>query len=602
MKKSTYLLLAAVLIAFLIFFYQKSKIKEKAKEPAKEAVEPAKEVALEPKVPKVEVKDIVRYTPSGGVFYANFTDLNGVYEKVEVTNFFKRFIELKIFDKFRKDIEEFNKTSSLEISFDNILKIIGKDLFVSVYYDEEEKRPELLFSTVMDSSMSLFAKIFTYLIQKIQAKNKDTEVGVETYNDIDINYILDKKTNEKFYYMVIDNLGHFSSDSGYMKKIIDLVQGKSAESLEKYPKYMKAEKSFRENRFLSVFFDFQAFKFSQEILVNELGQAKQNVEKGLEFLDNFASFYGDAIVKEGIDMAGSIDVIDDASQEYIAYLNEVFKAPGKSDFSEVIKGAPLFYASYSGISFSRYYAYEKEMAKDAPNNFIGSLEEGFRSLTGMAVDDDIIPLFGDEIAYASTGIDMKSSFMPIPKLFAVVKLKDSNQFASVYDKVNDAIVASDRTLTVKGEEYSGYRYKFLMTPMGIFPGHGIVADYYMIFSNPPSFLEIVDNMSSEDGSYFSKEEQKKMSGFLFDDYHFFSYANINVILQLVPDLFDRYSPTLQGSMTNEKRKEFLKMYNDEILPLVDVMKTMKYIVWNGYYDKDKRQFLFKSHNSMSDID
>jgi hypothetical protein len=603
MKKISYIILSVILIALLIFFYQKT-LKDKLK-----SVKHDKDIAkvegvtgeAETPIEEIRVKEIVKSIPADGVLYINFRDLKSVYESIDETNFFVKFTGLKIFEKLREDIKKFNSESTFDLSFDNILKILGNDLFISFYY-EHEIQPEILISTALDGSVSYVAKIAAFFMQKKADEDEIFEYGTETYGGIDISYITDKEKKESFYYLIIEELAHFSSSLDLMKNVVDIeIEANNLNNLSASPKYMEAAKNFRDNNFFNFFFDFQSLSSIQEILVNEYGAQNPNLNKTIPAIENYNYMYADAIVDKGVDLVANVYLKDDASSEHLTYLNELHGTPKKSGFSKIVKEAPLFFASYNEISIAEYYDYIKKTFQDTPNMF-DSFEEGFKNLTGMYLTDDIIPLLDDEVVYMGTGVNVESSFIPFPDMFIGVRLKDADRFAIVYEKVNESLAKPDNNLRLKEDEYNGYKYKYALTPFGILPGHGIVSDYYVIFSSPSSFTKIVDELNSDTESYFEREEQKStMDEFLYSDYHYYSYLDSSLIVQLIPDLFDKYSMLIQGSMTNEERRDFLKTYNDEILPFLETLKAFEHFTWSGYYDEDKSQFSFKSHYLMKDI-
>ncbi|MFC1854965.1 hypothetical protein ACFL2A_00295 [Thermodesulfobacteriota bacterium] len=606
MKKTLLIITTVAAIALLLFFYQKS-LEEKSAPGKAGEVEPDKLSDEEKeKVTKVALGEglLSESIPDGGVFYANFIDLKSTHKIVEQTNFFKEFIALKVFADFKKDIEKFNKKSTFDISFENILKIIGNDIYFSIYMDPEVKGTEVLISTQVDDAVSYIAKVLNFLIQSAQAENKDTEVGKETYSDIDINYIRNKTDKESLYYIIMDNNAHISNNISLIKNAIDLVQDNKQNSLKLSKRYNKARNNFRDKHFFSMYYAIDSLKNIDALTATKPAGKANNLDQLIYYAENYDYMYMDAIVKDGIDILAGANLKEDARKDYLEALSTTHGMAGKSEYSGNVKASPLFFASYNAISFEKYYADMKKQEEMASGiTTIASIEQSFTNFTKLSLSDDVIPLFSDEMFYLGTTIDSESSpLMPIPNIFIGIKLKDVASFENVFNTVNNRILEQKNGMPLKVEEYNGARVAYMITPFGLIPGHAITNNYYIMFSTLKGFQELIDNTQTDKVSYFGEKSNPDIKKYVYDDYHYFSYFDVRAFIQQIPDLYDKYSATLQSSQSNEKRRETLKEYNEKVLPLIQTLHAFNKIYSSGYYDKEKNGFVFKSQFTMNDIE
>jgi hypothetical protein len=593
-KKTTYLILAVILIAALLFLYKSTQ---------KEALDHDKAVK-EAVEAEEKVRAIEKAIPDGGIMYANLIDMKGVYDDISKTNFYKKFTALKVFDSLKAEVEKFNKEQVFDLSFENTLKLIGNDFFVSLYFKEGSEKPVVLITTVLDDSVSYLNKMFDFFTDITQTKEQDDRTGKETYNGVDINYAVDKGTGKRFYYLIIDNIAHFATSLDIMKNVVDLSQDKKKNSLSKSETYAKVKTKFRPGNFSNMYFDIKSLvgnirkMFDKQV---KTSPQQLGVEQTFEQFASYDALYMDAVVDKGVDMSMTITMREGATGDYIKFLDSMHGDPKVDSFSDLIKTSPLFYASYNSISIPEYYNNMNTLYKNFPENPMKAFEDGVKETLGLSVTDELLPLFGDEIFYACTGINTTATFFPVPDFFIGVKITDVNKFNEVLGKVNDAIVKASPNISMKEDEYNGNRYSYAFTPYGIAPGHGIAGDYYVIFASSSAFTGIVDTLGSDAVSYFKSDKFKPLKKHVHGNYHYFSYMDSKQFFQLIPGLFDQYSPLLQGSMTNEQRREFLTIYNDQALPLIETLKVSDRSVSTGYYDKDKKQFVFKGIWKVEDI-
>lgn len=623
-KKTIQVIIALVGISLALFLYQKSVEQGEEREPVKQEVadlvEPAaepdeKEAAAEEEPeerakPAEEEKVIVRKmtlpesVPDGGIAYLNFIDLKETYDaNIKNTNFIDRFINLKVFDKLRADIEAFNKKSTFAVSIENTLKIIGADLLLSIYFQENSDEPSFLISTDLDDSESYAVKVLDFFIQVAINESANSAITKETYKGYDINHIHDKSANEDIYYIIIDKRAHLSSDLGVMKRVIDISAGDSDNSLSAAPYYVAAKENFRDTNFFNIFIDISVFVNLQEAMKKRYGE-RENISTAFKGAESYKYIYADAVVSKGIDFAAGIELNGNNSADYIKFLDELHTPPAKSAFLKNIKQSLFWYGSYSGVSISRYYEFLQSESRKMPGNSVGSFETDFKEGTSLSFADDVISQFDNELVYGFNGFDTSTPMFPIPKLFLGFKLHSADGFQSVYDTLNESLEAAiqNQGMSIKYEDHKGYKLSSVPTPFGILPGHSIISDYYLIYSVPSGIKDIIDGIESNEEPFFDRDDQKVLSEYLYNDYHYFSYFDSKSFLQQVPDLFDRYSNIMQGGMTKEKRREFLKKYNEELLPLLETFKVFKKFASTGYYEKKDKRFLFKAHYAMQDID
>jgi len=279
----------------------------------------------------------------------------------------------------------------------------------------------------------------------------------------------------------------------------------------------------------------------------------------------------------------------------------------------------LAYGADCGMSFTDYYNYlMDEFAKvqaltPAPPNMPPgqkqptpreSFEQGFKMTTSLSFSDDVLTQLGDEFVYGFNGFDTSTPMFPIPKIFFGFKVKDADAFQKILDTINGSLQAmmKGQGMGLKHEEYNGYKLSSAPTPFGVLPGHGLVDDFYLIYSVPSSLMSIIDEIGSKDKPFFSTDDQKVFTEYLDSEYHGFIYFDSKKFLQTIPDLFDRYSNILQGQMSSDKRKESLRKYNEEVLPLIETLKVFDRGASTVSYDEKNKKFFIKSYFLMKDIE
>ncbi len=597
-------------------------------------------VAFSADVARAGQDDIIDHVPANGLFYFRFTDLKGVHKKLEPTNFYKNFIALKIFDEMNALIEKMNQGLTFKISIENFLKVYGTDMIVSAYIDkpEEGKRlqePKILLSTALDGSSAVtnFPKVIENFIYTMDSfgkgnskgkgnfapKQDKTKIDTETYNDINIYHVYSNESQKKkggAYYLVIDNVFHMSSSVDLAKEIIDIAQETKGTPLSKSETYKKVSGKFRKGNFASLFLD--TLWMTADIEKSFKVQFGANAFSDLSAYD---IIYFDAIINDGIDSAGATILKDDKSNKAVKLIQSVYQTPGQSDFNKNVKKQPLLFGSAVGISFKQLYGKMKEESSlnQLGFNLIDSIEKEFTKFSDMSLEKDVISfLTGDLAIYFASDLDTSSPFIPMPKVFIGIKVNDKEKFSKVYDKLTKSI-GDQLTKSMGGamgtppgapvgamemiteEEYKGYKFKYMMSPLGISPGHALIDDYYYIYTGPSMIKEVIDDLKSSSNPFGEAESLKKGKSIIHSDYNSYSFLDFNALLDLVPELYGKYAMMLQGSMSKSKREEFTKVYNEMVLPFIKTFKAVKYSVSSKYYDKEKNTIFFKGYTATEDI-
>jgi hypothetical protein len=561
-------------------------------------------------------RELSKAIPAGGLIYMNWIDLKGVHEgHVKPSNSYNKFTSLlsKMYEELKMMSPAMSainggsdKPFSLEdsINLESILKLFGYNFFVSVYQLEGKKEPDMILSISLKDP-TYIKQISDYIEKEANKINNKTgddykklPISKETYKDHEIEYIeVNKRKHSNLYFLMIDRIAHFSADIDLIKKIVDISKGDSDDSIANFEGYKKIDESRSDERLFTVFFDFTVLaKMLPEVQnPNPNDAVTAELYKGLK---SYRYLYGDMTVNDGLDVEAELTFKDDESSEYMKQLDRLFSAPGKSSFINMIKSAPISFTPYIGISIKEYYDL---YVRSGPPGTYAALEQSFNEFTKMSLYDQVLPMLDDEAVILFNGIDTSSPFMPLPKLLIGFKLKQEDEFHKVYENINTSLHNPQKNMMVMSEEYGGSKFSYTMIPPGIILGHGIISDYYAIFLAPSTFKDIVDGSNAKDGAFSKNEEYAELSKHLYKDYHYLSYVDTKLFLDQLPVLYEKYSGLLMGKM-GEKEKDMISItVNNYVLPLIDTMTVMNRGISSGYYDKEKKRFLLKTHYSFKDI-
>lgn len=439
------------------------------------------------KVPQVKGETLLTYVP---VKIANKKPLIGVlgvnnfkqiYNKITKTNFYKTISS-------KEGIEQDNNKDFKNIK-NKILNLLG-DKFILAAYKSDKEYPEW------------------YIISKIKGMKKTKNILSdfsreklilkERYKNLEI-----KGFKDYFYWVVFDNLLIAGKSRENIKNIID-IKNKSSRIKNFNIMYPWVERKM--NKLADGF----VFSSNRKILglMQEISGKRLTNKK---VLSDLKPTYSEFFLGKGIMVKSYIKSEEKEAVELTNNIDNVFIdiVPQKPLLAVINKNADIE-SWWKRASDSEYF------------NLFNKRE--------ISLEDDVIPLLGDEVGYVLSGPEIQKGKMPLPNGLVFGEVENSDAQTELIDKLKKFV-----GLKIKDERYRGVEYSY--TEISLFFGEKIQVciipleykgKHYVAIAKSKDFANNTINLSKGRGKNITQNPYwSEIKNYLPEKFSVFSLTDIN---------------------------------------------------------------------------
>ncbi len=260
-----------------------------------------------------------------------------------------------------------------------------------------------------------------------------------------------------------------------------------------------------------------------------------------------------------------------------------------SQTNKTIKFVPEAVLGYQWSNCFDLNYYWKELKKEMEQTDEAQARvNDLQAKIGLSIEDDILPVFGDEIGGYLSDIQV-GGFFPIPKFVFFIEIKNKGKAEQLLSKLKDQPMAM-----LQQEDYNGVEMKYLALPFGedIQPGYCFLGDYLMISSSRQLLKSSVDASGNAAKSLLASPAFKKVNYGLTDKSRSVQFVRVGAIVEKIKGVVgwtsdwvsaqERKAQAFQvgSTMPLEEVKNNIIVRSKELEEMSDRIIVLEDEVWN----------------------
>ncbi|NQT83872.1 DUF3352 domain-containing protein [bacterium] len=477
-------------------------------------------------------ESLARLVPQDAAYFDTSVGLDEIWASVVKSNFWKQLTSLRFWDEtgVTAGLEEFatgfSEEIGAELSTENIMSLLGKEVAVAVYATPGET-PGISGYLLCRGNPKSVAEDF---VQKTfgAMKRAAEEAGEDAFKDsvykgTKITSIKSDEIPVEIEYGFVGDV--FALGVGttppQLKKIVDLAGG-TGDSLADDPNFKKvvAASKMTTGRYAGTFY----------VDLPKVGQLFSALE-GAVPMPMAAGFSG---MKESLSMPIVIGGTGYIDRGEVVRLVSLPTGETSDKLIELSLGTPpaagttINYVPASTLAYAAANStpdwekmwpllleqWEKQGAAPAMNMILGQIEGAL----GIKTAEDVIPWVGNEFAVLFADIDTKAGF-PYPKFALMVKIKDKPKAKAFLQKFGAIIKELSEETGFKFEKslHQGYSLNSVTImmpipmPISLTPCYGVVDDFLIVASSADLVKEMIDTSKGSGKSLASDPTFKALN-------------------------------------------------------------------------------------------
>lgn len=326
--------------------------------------------------------------------------------------------------------------------------------------------------------------------------SKEWDSSVRRYKNVGITSVKLKNSGVTIFYVHMDDLLAVSVDERVLHQVIDVVKTRTG-SIRQDQLYILTAAHFYNTSSGEFMFDMPRAKvflqrYWQSLFEQESGDDKSltqaKIEQAVTGLNGINAVGGSFLAGKPLRVKW-VMLFDPATSG--RELNRLNGCAGMDNptINMVPQDAIAYYWT-NCFDFSAQYERLKEHKQPISGQPV-VVEPPFAELErawGLNVEDDILPILGNEIGWFMQGIDV-GGFFPIPKFTIFLKVKDPKAADTILRK----IVTTPLTL-VQNEDYHNIRINFVTVPLmnSFKPSYAFVGGYLIVATSDKLLKQSID--------------------------------------------------------------------------------------------------------------
>jgi uncharacterized protein DUF3352 len=236
--------------------------------------------------------------------------------------------------------------------------------------------------------------------------------------------------------------------------------------------------------------------------------------------------------------------------------------PGENKTLKLLPSDTLFYYWTNTLNLPLLWELYSSSATQQQPEALDILRHELRDSAGVELEE-LLDMIGNEFALIVEDVDSKG--IPLPKITAVVQLKEPEKFLKVFN-----ILLENADIPVSLNQYQGQN----ITYWGVAPQGGLqpaftLIDDYLYISNSTNFVkQIVDLRTDSSNNLLNNDSMKEVGGDLLKKNNSATYIHIAKLADSLKDLatWAGAMAVLQGP---EVARDSTIIINRIVLPLLD---------------------------------
>jgi len=417
----------------------------------------------------VTIQDtLIKAVPEDAVVCATLGDIQAVWKSVSSSNAWQKIKGLKVWENadFSPGLEEFKaefkENMGFDLSADNIMALIGKELTLALSGDPQTMQFNLI---VMARPGDLIkAKgIVENFTKKVNDAGEDFSFKESKYSGASL-WSLTPKEAEAM--MPIQARYGFAKETFVfgigmgkvdLEKIVDLLdgKGKSITAGSKFSKIM-GHATAGQGSFSNAFF-IDVAKLKE--LVKTIPVADPDAQTFIKAIEN-------AMGQTDV-MAGTIQISKGVKAKFASILTDTavnkLAATLKTDPGLQVSGQHLKYVPKDAIVYfggkipggatQQWNLFKQQMTEMGSDQMITEIINQIETNLEISFEQDVLSWIGDEITFVFAGMDTTKPF-PFPKISVLAQVKDAAKPQALIDKL---VAMANAAMTENMPEESGFK-------------------------------------------------------------------------------------------------------------------------------------------------
>lgn len=620
MKKWLVGIIAVVVIAAAVFFGLK--------------------IVTEPKA--VAIAEIL---PQDVSFYYSIQNLETIWKNVKSSNFWKEFSNLRLWQDIQitsgiEDLKsQFKENVGVEMTEDNFLKLAGQQLVIAVIPGADQNTPPKILIISQAKNREALADITKPIIEKVK-KGDPAKIEELNHKGKAITHVKPATEDQpNIYIAILDSIlvVGIGDTLPNIQQTIDISSGSSKESLASSENYKKIMGQIADKKTLAgVFYmDFAKMKdYFKNLTIPGTEGTPQQAATGMDTINLISGW---TEIKEGL-----------ITKLYI-YPNTQALTPEmkkmweeKPEVPATLKFIPekvLLYIVSNSLNLQAVWnMWTSNLKAQAPEQTQPILDgiASFEKDWNISINNDILPLIGNEVAFVFTDINTEG-FVPLPKIGLALKVNDKAKtdalIANLISKNNEQAAAEAAKLeklsesaaketptaettseeatstetdlqqsisfqiNLADETYEGQTIKTLQLPLGgvgIAPGYTYIDNFLAIGLTTKTLQEMIDVKNGKLKPLTEDPMYQKLSAILPKENNQASYINTERLMDIgvgvcnwiisfqqlaIPQGPAPEDPKLLEQFNQQKAnaEATIATINNNIIPLLKTLKAIRLI-------------------------
>ena len=538
--------------------------------------------------------------PSDCILYASIQDMKNTWDVIQGSNFWAQLTSLQIWAEADMDAniallkDQFKANLGIDLTEDSIMGLLGQNVTIAVVSGPgAPMSPNVLVMADLDPSTDA-SNAFMILLDKFK---ENLTVETKDYNGIEISSVQNPAVpGPQFNYAFLGNvfiLG-VGIDDAVVKQAIDLGQGRDSKSISTNENYLKALKK------LSVRGELKSIVFI-------------NIENIVDILKTFPMPAGadGAVVTQGIERTLGIisSIVAAVSVDDGLYLKLFFQKNLNAENKELLDAWDINPKACKSLEFipentlllsisnslnigNIWNIWKTNLEAQSPDQaeaILSGIKE-FEDEIGLSLENDIIPVIGEEISFVISDVALGGLF-PFPQISIMVEVTNEGKAADVMAKLMDYVVKTSTPAGVSGEEegeevpgliskgtenYNGKEITFLDVKLpyqALNPAYSIEKGFLVIASSKIGLQKMIDTAAGTSKSVTSDQAYKKTTSGFSKKLNQLAYINLERVLDIAIEITN-WASSLQAAGSQEAGST-QAVLQQNVIPFLKCLKALR---------------------------
>ena len=446
-------------------------------------------------------------------------------------------------------VEEFQKQFSLPAVKDFLGKFFGHEIALVIYPTEFDNlssqafmnaasniflvtrlEPQAQFSEFLTGVLNPFNKQMT--TQRVPYRGYTIQV-MKSADGTNIGYVRIKD-------MLVVGLGETAA-----RRVLDTI-AKGGKSLGKDPAYLQTKTYFIPSADAVGYINFDLFNVVMKEQIGKFaaknGASAQTLQA--QFAEGFKQLQGFKAIAYSKKYDDPIQVKFDLLYDKAALhpdVRPIYDCPPQPNATVSLVPAGVIGYQWSGCYNFKFYweQWQRELKRltenpksvASPGEIVASIE----SMMGLSIEDDILPVLGDEAGGFLTDVNIQGDF-PLPGLVMFVKVT-SEEGAQ---KVIAALLEKQPLITLRSEDYQKktIQYVPMSVAEGLTPSYCFINNYLFVATKKENLKQLIDVTQNPTAALPSDKSFQEMNFGLSEKNNSIFFARLDVLFAKLQELID----------------------------------------------------------------